>query len=146
MFLTKIVRNFFFYREVDVKGISAYSKCKMYNVNLTTIQSWDYENWNATERKEKLGVVGKYCECDNNKDSSKSSKTRSEKNGKIKYNRHCVLTVFCWSVSVYECAFYNFINKNKKSIIPNEYENRIFFLSLIVSYNPTVIYVVELIH
>lgn len=37
----------------------------MYNVNLTTMQYPDYENWNSTVREEKLGVLGKYCEFDN---------------------------------------------------------------------------------
>lgn len=48
------------HRELDVKGISTFSKCKMYNVNWTTIQSWDYENWNSTKYHEKLDVIGKY--------------------------------------------------------------------------------------
>lgn len=47
-------------RETDIKGVSTYSKCKMYDVNWTTIQSWDYENWNSTRHNEKLNVLGKY--------------------------------------------------------------------------------------
>lgn len=50
----------FIRRETDVKGINAFSKCKMYDVNWTTIQSWDYENWNSTKHHEKLNTIGKY--------------------------------------------------------------------------------------
>lgn len=32
----------------------------MYDVNWTTIQSWDNENWNLTKHHEKLNVSGKY--------------------------------------------------------------------------------------
>lgn len=47
-------------RETDAQGLSAFSKCQMYDVNWTTIQSWDYENWNSTRHQEKLNVLGKY--------------------------------------------------------------------------------------
>lgn len=58
-----VVIGFFFtliYRETDVKGQTSLSKCKMYDVNWTTIQSWDYENWNSTRYHEKLRVLGKH--------------------------------------------------------------------------------------
>lgn len=32
----------------------------MYDVNLTTIQSWDYADWNSTKNNEKRTVLGKY--------------------------------------------------------------------------------------
>ncbi|XP_055297249.1 carcinine transporter isoform X2 [Sitodiplosis mosellana] len=44
-------------RETDVKGLTTFSKCQMYDVNWTTIQSWDYENWNSTRHHEKLNVL-----------------------------------------------------------------------------------------
>lgn len=50
----------FFCRELDAGGQNAFSKCKMYDVNLTTIQSWDYAEWNSTKHHEKHMVLGKY--------------------------------------------------------------------------------------
>lgn len=49
----------FIYRESNTSGENApFSKCKMYDVNLTTIQSWDYANWNSTKHHEKHEVLG----------------------------------------------------------------------------------------
>lgn len=45
---------------MDGQGQNAFSKCKAYDVNWTTIQQWDYETWNSTKRQEKLNVSGKY--------------------------------------------------------------------------------------
>lgn len=65
----KLIFNQFFFvshsnfcRETDDNGIkkNSLSKCKMYNVNWTTIQTWDYENWNSTKNHEKLDILGKY--------------------------------------------------------------------------------------
>lgn len=56
------ISSFISCRETDVTGLTAFSKCQMYDVDWTTIQSWDYENWNSTRHQEKLNVLGKYCQ------------------------------------------------------------------------------------
>lgn len=50
----------FINRESGPGGVSAFSKCKMYDVNLTTIQSWDYADWNTTKHHERHKALGKY--------------------------------------------------------------------------------------
>lgn len=49
-----------FYRESGTGDVQPLSKCKMYDVNLTTIQSWDYADWNSTKHHENQTVLGKY--------------------------------------------------------------------------------------
>lgn len=67
-------------RETDVKGLTAFSKCQMYDVNWTTIQSWDYENWNSTRHQEKRNVLGKYWQVTKlNKRKRKKKKRKAEK-------------------------------------------------------------------
>lgn len=72
---------FFSYREIDVKGVSSFSKCKMYDVNWTSIQSWDYENWNSTRHHEKLNVLGKYWQMTklNKRNNWKKKKTNNKR-------------------------------------------------------------------
>lgn len=72
----------FIYRETDVKGQTSFSKCQMYDVNWTTIQSGDYEDWNLTRHHEKLNVLGKYWQVTkqmNNKNKKKIKQTKKKK-------------------------------------------------------------------
>lgn len=72
------------YRETDVKGVSTFSKCNMYDVNWTTIQSWDLdENWNSTRHHEKLNVLGKYWQVTKlNKRTIETEKRHTKNNNK----------------------------------------------------------------
>lgn len=48
-------------REKDNRGYDSFSKCKMYDVNWTTIQSWDYESGHDLKQlHNNLDVIGKY--------------------------------------------------------------------------------------
>lgn len=58
--LAIFIHSLSIHRETDLKGQTTFSKCQMYDVNWTTIQSWDYENWNSTGHHEKLNASGKY--------------------------------------------------------------------------------------
>lgn len=46
-------------RETDAKGLISFSKCKMYDFNVTMIPGWDYENRNLTKFHENLKTISK---------------------------------------------------------------------------------------
>lgn len=53
----------FIFRENNTSPVDGkFSKCQMYDVNLTMIQSqpWDFADWNSTKYHEKHKLLGKY--------------------------------------------------------------------------------------